>query len=121
MRKATAKDGGWPHSADDDHNVVQNLTYADQSAGTEKAVSPEKNDDEPTTPKKAKPLRMTVDFPAATVVHLDAIKEKMGAASYAEVLRTALRLYAIIVEVIASGGKITIVEKDGQSRQLLVA
>jgi len=57
--------------------------------------------------------RMTLDFPPAAAERLAKLKEDTESATYAEVIRDALRLYAGLVEDVRNGAQIVIREKDG--------
>jgi hypothetical protein len=62
------------------------------------------------TPKKN---RVQLDFAPCSMERLNALKAKTEAASYAEVVKNALRLYEALIEETESGKQFLVRDKDG--------
>jgi hypothetical protein len=62
------------------------------------------------TPKKN---RVQLDFAPRSMERLNALKAKTEAASYAEVVKNALRLYEALIEETESGKQFLVRDKDG--------
>jgi hypothetical protein len=79
----------------------------------------------PKESKRSKPstvhrtLRMTLEMPPNVVEHLDQVKQDTGAMSYADVIRTALRLYYGLTKEAKQGHNLVIEREDGTDRQEL--
>lgn len=57
--------------------------------------------------------RIQLDFPPASVARLNALKDRTEAASYAEVIRNALRLYEWAIEVGGANARMVVTRDDG--------
>ena len=66
-----------------------------------------------------KRIRMTVDFPPQTTARLQRLKEYLESTSYIDVIRKALMLLEICVEVIKEGGRIVKIDKAGKQTEIL--
>ena len=62
------------------------------------------------TPKKN---RVQLDFAPRSMERLNALKAKTEAASYAEVVKNALRLYEALIEEVEDGKQFLVRDKDG--------
>lgn len=60
--------------------------------------------------------RLQLQLPDASVARLDALKERTEAASYAVIIRDAIRLYEWMLGEIAAGKEFAIKEPDGTFR-----
>ncbi len=58
-------------------------------------------------------VRFQVVLTQDSLDRLDVVKERVNAATRAEVLRNALRVYAMIVDEISNGNEVLIKEKNG--------
>ena len=58
-------------------------------------------------------VRFQVVLTQESLDRLDVVKERVNATTRAEVLRNALRVYAMIVDEISSGNEVLIKEKNG--------
>ena len=58
-------------------------------------------------------VRFQVVLTQDSLERLDVVKERVNAATRAEVLRNALRVYAMIVDEINNGSEVLIKEKNG--------
>jgi hypothetical protein len=66
-------------------------------------------------PKKpSKTTRVQLELPEKSYERLNLLKEKTEAASYAEVLKNALRLYESIIMQVDSGKRLYLSDKDGK-------
>jgi hypothetical protein len=57
--------------------------------------------------------RVQFDLPARSMAILTELKEKMDAASYAEVIKNALKLYDGLITEVERGGEFMLRDKDG--------
>ncbi len=57
--------------------------------------------------------RVQLDFAPRSMERLNALKAKTEAASYAEVVKNALRLYEALIEEVESGKQFLVRDKDG--------
>lgn len=64
--------------------------------------------------KSAKTTRVQLELPEKSYERLNLLKEKTEAASYAEVLKNALRLYESIINQVDSGKRLYVSDKDGK-------
>lgn len=64
--------------------------------------------------------RVQLDMPPRSMDRLRALKEKTEAASYAEVLRNALRFYEFLVEEAEQGKVVVTEDKDGGGRRTVL-
>lgn len=65
------------------------------------------------TDNKVRKDRVQLDFAPRSMARLNALKAKTEAASYAEVVKNALRLYEALIEETESGKQFLIRDKDG--------
>jgi hypothetical protein len=63
--------------------------------------------------------RVQIDLPPRSLERLQTLKVRTEAASYAEVLREALRLFEYAVEQAEAGGRLVIRTKSGEEKELL--
>jgi hypothetical protein len=70
-------------------------------------------DDRPQESVKTKKNRVQLDFAPRAMERLNALKAKTEAASYAEVVKNALRLYEGLIEEVESGKQFLVRDKDG--------
>lgn len=63
--------------------------------------------------KPSKTTRVQMELPEKSYERLNSLKEKTEAASYAEVLKNALRLYESIIAQVDSGKRLYLSDKDG--------
>lgn len=66
-----------------------------------------------TAAKGAKKMRVQLDFAPRSLERLNALKAKTEAASYAEVVKNALRLYEALIEETESGKQFLTRDRDG--------
>jgi hypothetical protein len=59
--------------------------------------------------------RVQLELPATSMARLRALREKTEAASYAEVLKNALRLYEALIKEAEQGNDLIIRRKDGEA------
>lgn len=59
--------------------------------------------------------RVQLELPPQALERLQRLKEQSEAASYAEVIRSALRLYEMLMEEQAKGSELTFRRPDGQT------
>ncbi len=64
--------------------------------------------------------RVQLDMPPRSMDRLRALKDKTEAASYAEVLRNALRFYEFLVEEAEQGKVVVTEDKDGGGRRTVL-
>lgn len=57
--------------------------------------------------------RITFDFPTKAEERLNSLKAETEAVSYAEVMKTSLRVYATIIGVLREGKSFLVQDKDG--------
>ena len=69
---------------------------------------------------KEKTVRITVDLTARFYEKLEAIEHAVGAASKAEVVREALRLYEYLATQAARGAEFQVIEKGSSKPKTLV-
>jgi IS1 family transposase len=69
--------------------------------------------DDQVAAKTLKKSRVQLDFAPRSLERLNALKEKTEAASYAEVVKNALRLYEALIEETESGKQFLTRDKDG--------
>lgn len=60
-----------------------------------------------------KKIRIQFDVPKKIHDSYVRLKREVEAASLAEVIRNAIRIYAIVVKICRDGGKIRVLRKDG--------
>ena len=60
-----------------------------------------------------KKSRVQLDFAPRSMERLNLLKAKTEAASYAEVVKNALRLYEALIEEVESGKQFLVRDKDG--------
>lgn len=65
-----------------------------------------------------KTTRVQLELPQKSLDRLKALKETTEAASYAEVIRNALRLYESVIEEAQAGNILSIQSKDGDTKQV---
>ena len=65
--------------------------------------------------------RVQFDFSLEALQHLDNIKQKTGAATRAETVRNALRLYEWLVSEVDPDSTIKVVDKDNQVTSMFKA
>ncbi len=75
---------------------------------------------EAATPRYDDPRRVQLDLPPKAFERLQRLKAETEAATYAEVMKNALKLYAAAVEQEKAGSKFMIQNKDGTIAPLLV-
>lgn len=63
-----------------------------------------------------KTTRVQIELPPSSYERLHALKERTEAASNAEVIKSALRVYEAMVERQAAGARIFITDKDGKAQ-----
>jgi hypothetical protein len=73
------------------------------------SVADERIDAKPKVPKN----RVQFDLPPRSMDRLNVLKVKTEAASYAEVLKNALRLYEALIEETESGKRLFIRDENG--------
>ena len=83
------------------------LTYV---SGTTKSEAQERTKQRVQTQKKN---RVQLDFAPRSMDRLNALKAKTEAASYAEVVKNALRLYEALIEETEGGKQFLVRDKDG--------
>lgn len=59
-------------------------------------------------------IRMTINFPPQTASRLKRLKEYLESTSYIDVIRKALMLLEVCIEVIKEGGTVVKIDKDGK-------
>lgn len=64
--------------------------------------------------------RVQLELPPSSMARLKALREKTEAASYAEVLRNALRLYEAMVEEAEKGNDVIIRRTKGEPAEIKV-
>lgn len=64
--------------------------------------------------KNAAKTRVQFDFTPRALARLNVLKEKTEAASYAEVVKNALKLYDGLIEEVERGSEFMIKDKDGK-------
>ena len=64
--------------------------------------------------------RVQLDLPEKSLTRLLTLKEKTEAASYAEVIRNALRLYEALIEEAEAGNSFFIRNSEGQTKEYVV-
>lgn len=64
--------------------------------------------------------RIQLDLPERALCRLQELKSKTEAASYAEVVRNALRLYEALITESESGGSFCVKDADGRLREYKV-
>ena len=64
--------------------------------------------------------RVQLELPPSSMARLKALREKTEAASYAEVLRNALRLYEAMIEEAEKGNDVIIRRKNGEPVEIKV-
>jgi Arc/MetJ-type ribon-helix-helix transcriptional regulator len=64
--------------------------------------------------------RVQLELPPSSMARLKALREKTEAASYAEVLRNALRLYEAMIEEAEQGNDVIIRRKQGEPAEIKV-
>ena len=77
------------------------------------AARSEVNDQSQESVKSSKKNRVQLDFAPRSMERLNALKAKTEAASYAEVVKNALRLYEALIEEVESGKQFLVRDKDG--------
>jgi hypothetical protein len=77
------------------------------------AARSEANDRSQESVKTSKKNRVQLDFAPRAMERLNALKAKTEAASYAEVVKNALRLYEGLIEEVESGKQFLVRDKDG--------
>ena len=65
--------------------------------------------------EKATTTRVQLELPASSMERLKALRAKTEAASYAEVIRNALRLYEALIAEVEAGNQVFV--KDAQGRE----
>jgi hypothetical protein len=65
--------------------------------------------------KVSKPHRVQIDLSPSAMDRLDDLKEKIEAASYAEVMKNALKLYAGIIQEVENGSEFLVRDKSGKT------
>lgn len=63
--------------------------------------------------------RIQMEMPIRSVERLKSLQEKTDSASYAEVMKNALRLYEALIKEVETGGDI-VIKKDGAEIKLAV-
>jgi hypothetical protein len=79
-------------------------------------MSAAKDEEQDRTKQKAqmqKKNRVQLDFAPRSMDRLNALKAKTEAASYAEVVKNALRLYEALIEETEAGKQFLVRDKDG--------
>ena len=64
--------------------------------------------------------QLKVRFPREAVEAMRELKEKIGAASYVEVIKIALGLLTHCVEVLDQGGKVIIIDANGEKESIVI-
>ena len=59
-------------------------------------------------------IRITVDFPPESAARLRRLKDYLEATSYVDVIRKALMLLEVCIEVSRAGGTIVKIDKNGK-------
>lgn len=83
------------------------LTYV---SGAPQSEVEDRTKETANTPKKN---RVQLDFAPRSMERLNALKSKTEAASYAEVVKNALRLYEALIEETESGKQFLVRDTDG--------
>lgn len=83
------------------------LTIASGTANSEAQDRPQERG------RALKKYRVQLDFAPRSMERLNALKLKTEAASYAEVVKNALRLYEALIEETESGKQFLVRDKDG--------
>lgn len=76
-------------------------------------VTRAKGNESASSTKRSNKSRFTIDLPDAVAKQMEELKEEMGAQSYAEVVRDALRLYFGLAREAKNGGELLIIDKEG--------
>jgi hypothetical protein len=63
--------------------------------------------------------RVQMDMPERSVARLLALQDATDAASYAEVIKNALRVYEMVIREVESGGEI-LIRRDGEIEKLSI-
>lgn len=71
-------------------------------------------------PIKQGSTRVQFDLPPLAMDRLIKLKERSEATSYAEVVKSALRLYEVLATMAESGGSVTLKSADGRERELII-
>jgi hypothetical protein len=69
------------------------------------------------TSKKGPKIRLQFDFSERSLKVLDELVETLDAASRAEVIRNALYSFSVLMDTVASGGTVTVTDKEGKPIQ----
>lgn len=64
--------------------------------------------------------RVQLDLPEKSMGRLLVLKEKTEAASYAEVIKNALRLYEAVIEETEAGNILLVRDREGRTREYVV-
>jgi Arc/MetJ-type ribon-helix-helix transcriptional regulator len=64
--------------------------------------------------------RVQLELPPSSMARLKTLRDKTEAASYAEVLRNALRLYEAMIEEAEKGNDVIIRRKQGEPAEIKV-
>lgn len=64
--------------------------------------------------------RVQLELPEIAMTRLSNLKKRMEAASYAEVVKNALRIYASIIEETDAGGVLQIKQKSGKIQEFRI-
>lgn len=64
--------------------------------------------------------RVQLDLPERSVVRLQELRSKTEAASYAEVIKNALRLYEAVIEEAEAGNKFLVALPNGSTKEYRV-
>lgn len=83
------------------------LTFA---SGTTQSKAKDRPEEDVATRKKS---RVQLDFAPRSMERLNALKAKTEAASYAEVVKNALRLYEALIEETENGKQFLVRDKEG--------
>jgi Arc/MetJ-type ribon-helix-helix transcriptional regulator len=70
--------------------------------------------------KKPKLTRVQFDLPENSFLRLQELRETTEAASYAEVVKNALRLYEALIKEAAAGNTFQVRDESGTIRELLI-
>lgn len=66
-----------------------------------------------------RPKRLNLEVVGQAGEHLDSLKSDTGATSFAEVIRRALSLYRLIVDMRRDGGRLIVRKPDGTETEVV--
>lgn len=68
----------------------------------------------------AKTKRVQLDLPERSMERLQALRDKTEASSYAEVLKSSLRLYEAVIKEAESGNRFLVEEPSGRQKEFII-